>query len=99
MYTLDQSLHEQLMEEGFSSDLLNLLRPLFDSSTPSSTAEDGLISIASPCIQSLCLLANSSGQLRQELRNNSKLLLGLLKGLYNDCSHAALSQFSKGFSR
>ena len=81
MFLLDQSLHEQLMEEGFSDDLLNILLPVFDSSPAN---DDDLFSLADPCIQCLYLLANSSDQLRLNLGNSSDFLLRLFKGL---CLH------------
>ena len=75
--TTDHSFHEQLLEEGFSDDLTNLLSPLFDSP---STEGDPLTSLATPCIQCISLLANSSRSLRLELVSNCKFLLGLYKG-------------------
>lgn len=75
--SLDQSLHEQLIEEGFSDDLLNILQPVIDSSP---TTEGNLSSLASPCIQCLYLIANSSDRLRLQLGNNADFLLDIFKG-------------------
>lgn len=87
--SLDQSLHEQLIEEGFSDDLLNILHPLIDTSP---TTDDNPSSLASPCIQCLYLITNSSDQLRLQLGNNADFLLDLFKGQNYGCKYNLIAQ-------
>ena len=77
---LDQSLHGQLMEEGFSDDILTLLLPFLKMENSSPTFSDDVASLACPCVRCLCLLATSSSKLRLKLSNDSEFLLGLFKG-------------------